>query len=94
MLLIKRYLPLCLANMLCVEDLQIAPLFEKADSLELYDKTKKFFFYTRKSTFENVCEMMGTYNLASWFVVLPEYHWQKNLTKYLSPKTLDPKQSL
>ncbi len=75
MLLIKRYFPLCLANMLCVEDLQIAPLFEKADSLGLHDKSQKYFFYSRETVFDNVCEMMGTYNLASWFVVLPSYNW-------------------
>jgi len=71
LLLIKRYLPLCLNNMLCVEDLQINPFFEKADQLDLFDKKRKFFFYQRESIFENVCEMMGTYNIPSWFVLLP-----------------------
>lgn len=38
--------------------------------------------------------MMGTYNLASWFVVLPSYNWQKYIVRYLKEKELDEKQSI
>lgn len=93
-ILAKRYVPLCLANMLCVEQLQIQALFDKADQLELHDQNHKFYCYTRKSIFRNICEMMGTYNIPSWFSLLPEYYWQSNITKYLKERVLTPKDQL
>jgi hypothetical protein len=75
--LLTNYLPLCFLNMHSLEWMQIKNLFETAQQNGIKCNFK--YFYTRSNIIKNISEMMGSYNIVTWFIPYP-YLYRQNLS--------------